>query len=574
MTYTEILRENSVLKSQLSHVKKYSISILSNVIVAQQKEILEHTLRKNEINAAVDLGNYDNILQDSADIHSDAILVFWEAANLIEGLAYKAENFSEAQIQDILKKVKSELVSVFNNLGSASLVIINTFSSLPFTTGNLRVGAFERICKELNLFVESKAPSNFILADLDKLYARISLEKSIDWRYWYSSKALYTVDFFREYAEFVKPAFLSIMGKAKKALFLDCDNTLWKGVIGEDGMNGVILSSNVRGGSVYEEVQSRILSLAKKGIILGLATKNNSNDVEEIFVSHPEMILRNEHIAIKAINWEEKPDNVRKMVKDLNIGSDSCVFLDDSDFEVGYMKEQIPEVSVFQVPSKGYNYPGLFCEIERLFFATNISDEDKSRIEMYQIERKRMDEKSAFESVDEYLLSLDLGMTIYVDHDDLISRLAQMTQKTNQFNLTTKRYTDLDLRRFNDSPDFTVIAFGLKDKFGDSGITGLCILEFKNNLALIDSLLMSCRVLGRNAEKVFMDQVIKVIKDRGVNEVQADYFKTPKNVQVADFYSRMGFKTKSQEDLHSKYQLRSAEYNQNNINYIKIVYEK
>lgn len=574
MTYAEILNANAILQKQFEPSSKYSISVLSNVIVAQQKEILEFYLRKEGINAFVELGDYDNILQESVNIQADAVMIFWEASNIIEGFSYKVEILSEETLKEILQKIKSEILMVFKNISSIPLVICNSFSSLPFSDGNLHVTQFDKICRELNAFLEINAPSNVIIADINKVYVQVSLGRCIDWRYWYSSKAPYTVEFFKAYAELVKPAYMSIRGKAKKALFLDCDNTLWKGVIGEDGMEGITLSSHMKGGAVFEEIQSRIVSLAKRGVIIGLATKNNLQDVEEVLISHPDMILRNENITLKKINWEEKPANIRLMVKELNIGMDSCVFLDDSDFEVGFMKEQLPEIETFQVPGKSHQYPCLLRAIEKLFFTINVSPEDLARTEMYKSEQKRTVEKSTFASVEDYLESLDLCMTMYVDSENLISRLAQMSQKTNQFNLTTKRYTDSEIQRFIKLENFKVIAFALKDKFGDSGITGMCILELRDNRVIVDSLLMSCRVLGRNVEKAFVDQIIEIGKKLKLTFIESSYYKTLKNSQVADFYEKMSFQKTMEDDKHSEYELRIDNYIPNDINYIKIEYGK
>jgi FkbH-like protein len=574
MTYADILQNNSLLENKLKNLETYTVSILSNVIVAQEKEILEFQLRSMDINAVAEIGDYDNILQNSLTVKSDAVLIFWEAANIVEGFSYKAGILSDDGLQQVLEKVKSEIEMVFKNLSSVPLVIINSFSSLPFTYGNFRVNQFEKICKELNLYIEKNAPSNVLIADINKIYSRVSIEKSIDWRYWYSSKAPYTVEFFKAYSELIKPLFLSINGKAKKALLVDCDNTLWKGVIGEDGIEGIVLSSNVKGGAVFEEIQSRIVALANEGVIIGLVSKNNPADVEEVLVSHPDMVLRNLYIISKKINWQEKPKNVRELVNELNIGMESCVFLDDSDFETGYMKEQLPEISVFLVPHKIYNYPSLLRELEQLFFTLNISKEDKIRTEMYKNEQKRNEDKSTFTSVEDYLVSLNLIMTLFVDDENLVQRLAQMTQKTNQFNLTTKRYSESEILHFINSKNHTVIAFGLKDKFGDTGITGMCILEYENDAATIDSLLMSCRVLGRNVEIVFMDQIISIVKKRNAVLIKSAYYQTLKNAQVADFYQKMGFLINVKSEKLTEYDLYINNYSPSNINYIKIEYGK
>lgn len=484
MTYSEILKSNDELRLKLQHQNEYNILVLSTIVVNQQKEILECALREQGINASVTIGEYDNILQESSSkLNQDAIIIFWEAANFIEGLSYRADLLSAAKLQDIVIKVKAEITSVLKNLSEIPVVIFNTFSSMPFTNNYLRKNAFEELCHVLNTFILEIAPPNLVIVNIDKIYATLSLEKSIDWRYWYSSKSLYSVDFFKSYADFTKPIFLSITGKAKKALFLDCDNTIWKGIVGEDGLNGISLSSNTKGGTVYEEVQSLAAFLSTKGVIIGLVSKNNPEDVEEVLTTHSDMTLKNDYLAIKMINWDNKPENVKQIVRILNIGMDSCVFIDDSDFEVNYMQEQNPEITVLKVPSKSYLYPAMVRESIPLFFSLNTSKEDNTRVGMYKSEHLRNEKKSSFDSIDDYLTSLDMCMNLYMDEEDLSSRLAQMTQKTNQFNLTTKRYSESEIIEFIQSDRYVVIAFGLKDKFGDTGITGLCILKKKGRMS-------------------------------------------------------------------------------------------
>ncbi|MFZ6024739.1 MAG: HAD-IIIC family phosphatase [Bacteroidota bacterium] len=575
MTYAEILKKNAELKITLENIREFNILILSNIIVNQQKEILEYTLRNEGVNVTVDIGNYDNIFQDSSTVGKrEAVLIFWEAANIIEGFAYRADLLSKEKMQDLMKKTQSQILSVLNNLKSIPLVVFNSFSSAPFTNENLGLNSFERFCTDLNLFITQNAPVNTIVADVNKVYSKLGIEKSVDFRYWYSSKSLYSIEFFKAYANFVKPSFLAITGKTKKALFLDCDNTLWKGIIGEDGLMGINLSSTSKNGTVYEEVQSLIASLAEKGIIIGLVSKNNAEDVDEVFMSHGDMVLKDEHIAIKRVNWEDKPGNVSAMAKQLNIGLDSCVFIDDSDFETDYMKEQNPEVSVFKVPSKIYQYPDLMRKINSLFFTLSKTKEDIERTNMYKSEQKRNEEKASFDSMEDYLTSLELIMTIYTDNITLAPRIAQMTQKTNQFNLTTKRYTESEIHDFIQSDKYMVSAFGLRDKFGDAGITGLCIIEFDNEKAKIDTFLMSCRVLGRHAEKAFMNEIINACKEKNIKKLTASYIKTPKNAQVSDFYQKSAFTATSKNESQTEYIMNVKEYFLNKINYIKIIYEK
>ena len=566
MKYSEIIAANKALTSSLVN-GKYSISVLSNVTMQMSKDILEYSLRKEGIPAEVRFGDYDNIIQDSLKFQkSKLVLIFMELSNLIDGLQYKADLMSDDEIVQLITKVKSEIDFIFKNLTNTPLVIFNKFSTLLFNSSFLRENNFDRICNELNEHLASNTPRNVFLIDIDKIIAKVSIENSFYARNYYSSKALYTVDFFKAFSNFIKPIVLSSNGKMKKALIFDCDNTLWKGIIGEDGMEGIKIA-----GSVYEEVQYLGLALSKKGILLGLCSKNNLEDVDEVLENHRDMIFKDDDISIKKVNWINKASNLESIANILNIGKDSLVFIDDSDFEINLVKEQTPEIKCIQVPKKSYNYPQLIRDEIGVFFNTSNSDEDRKKVLMYRNQVKREQTKNSFNSIDDYLKSLDLQLKIYENDESLIPRMSQMTQKTNQFNLTTKRYTEADISYFISSNNHEVFAFGVADKFGDSGVTGLCIVEKKSEKeGEIDTYLMSCRVIGRNIEFAFFDYVIDSLKKKGIEKINSQFIATIKNGQVRDFYDGLGFDIQTESKDSKNYELNTNNFLQKNITYIKL----
>ncbi len=571
MKYTEILKENRQLGESLES-SKYKISILSNIVAPQLNEILEYYLRKEKINACAKSGNYDNIVQDSSNCKEhNLVIIFWEAANLIEGLQYKANVMAQPEYDALMSKTKSEIDFVISNLKDNALVLFNKFSSMIFNSQTIKPNKFDDLCYTLNEHLKQKAQSNIKIVDIDKIIADVSVPKSIDTRYFYSSKALYTVDFYKRYVQYAKPIILSATGKTKKALIFDCDNALWKGIIGEDGFDKIEMSSKTGTGAIFEEVQNLALELNKKGILIGLCSKNNPGDVEEVLQNHPDMLIRNEHLTIKKVNWQDKVTNLREIANELNIGLDSLVFIDDSSFEVNYIKEQLPQVAVFQVPNQLHKYPSILRENMELFYTLSESQEDIKRSQMYKQREKREQEKGKFSNLDDYLKSLDLKLTIYVDNKKLIPRMSQMTQKTNQFNLTTRRYTEADIDKFVGADSYRVFAFDASDKFGSSGVTGLCIVRLsENKKCLIDTFLMSCRVIGRNLEFSFFDCVVETIKNMGIEQIEAGYYKTIKNNQVEDFYDRLGFQITKKTDNEKLYKLQCSQYKLKNISYIGV----
>jgi FkbH-like protein len=559
MKYSEIIRLNNELEGKLEEAE-YKVAILSNIMVHQSKEICEYLLRIESVNANVLLGGYDNIVQDSVRFQdANVIIIFWEIYNFIDGFQYKIDNLSEIEFEGIIKKIKTEIDLVLINLDATPLVMINKFSSLIFDRYQLSTNRLSQLANLLNQYLEERVNTNIKLIDIDKVMSRLSINTSVDLRYYYSSKTLYSIDFFKKYFEYIKPIFLSATGKIKKALIFDCDNTLWKGVLGEDGFDKI---------KMFEEVQYLALDLAKNGVILGLCSKNNASDIDDVLFNHPDMILRDDSIVIKKVNWNNKVLNLRSIAKDLNIGLDSLVFIDDSSFETDLIKKKLPTVETFQVPSKEHEYGLMIRMVSNLFYNPSQTKEDTQKTHIYKKQLQRSKEKESVGDIGSYLGSLGLVLTVHVDDYDQISRLSQITQKTNQFNLTTKRYTEGDIKKLIEDRLKTVISIRVSDKFGDSGLTGLVILD--NCKSTIDVLLLSCRVLGRNIEYKLMDIVINFAKNKGIKTLYSQYIKTMKNQQVSDFYEKCGFDKMGRVDGNFQYSMHIENYSSKNIGYIRV----
>jgi FkbH-like protein len=539
--------------------------------VHQSKDIIEYLLRLNGVNADIELGNYDNIVQESQKQKKDATIIFWQVENLVDGLQYKIDLLSQSEIDAVEQRTKSEIDLVINNLKDCPLILINKFSSLIFSYSIISNSKLDCLVNRLNIYLESFIQKNIRLINLDKIISNIGISHSFDLRYYYSSKAPYTIEFFKLYAQYINPFFMSANGKAKKALIFDCDNTLWKGVLGEDGIDGIDISATSKYGIIFREIQSIALSLSKQGVIIGLCSKNNLNEVNEVLNNHPDMILKDRHIAIKEVNWSDKATNLKRISKKINIGLDSIVFIDDSPFEVNLVKEYAKDVMVLQVPDRLYKYPEMFRNNLGLFYSLSLSKEDNNKTKMYVEQKQREVIKSKFSTVDKYLASLNLKVDIFENEKMLIPRIAQITQKTNQFNLTTKRYTEVEIKNMILSPDIDVYAFSIKDKFGDSGVTGLCIItSLDKSTVVIDSFLMSCRVIGRNIEYIFMDYIIESLKVKNIRNIKSEYRKTMKNTQVKYFFESCSFNIISSEGRTKFYDLPMDKYRRSGIKYIRI----
>ncbi|MBI5739133.1 MAG: HAD-IIIC family phosphatase [Nitrospirae bacterium] len=573
LKYSEILKLNKELMPAPDSAI-YNVSILSNITVSAAKDIIEYSLRAEGINACVSVGDYDNIVQDSEKYNgSNLVIVFFELANITDGLHYRADLMDSEAITGILEKTKSEIALIFRNLKKTSLVVFNTFSAMHFCSSSIVNCNLSALASGLNAYLSSVLPVNVKLIDLDKVLCRVGVRNALDLRYYYLSKALYSIEFYKAYADFVRPIILSANGKTRKCIIFDCDNTLWKGILGEDGFDNIELSPGTAYGSIFAEVQGIALALNKRGILIGICSKNNPGDVDAVIKNHPDMQLRDEHITIRKINWSDKVTNLREIAAELNIGLDSLVFVDDSSFEANLVREHLPEVAVLQVPGRLQDYPGILRDNMGLFYNLSSSVEDKLKANMYNINVKRENAKSDFLTIEDYLASLKLKLTLYEDDSSIIPRISQMSQKTNQFNLTTIRYTENDINAFIADGNSKVYAYSVSDKFGDSGITGLCIINInrESGTADINTFLMSCRIIGRNIEYAFMDYLINAVRNLGGRTVTAKYIKTPKNDQVGNFYDRCSFALTDSNEKNKTYVLAIDDYKPHNLTYIEIV---
>lgn len=575
LKYIDILKENKEIGEKLNG-NQYNIVVLGNITTDYFNNICEFFLRKNNINAFVSSGNYDNFIQDSNKLKdASLVIIFWELANLIDGFQYKIYSFDKEMLNRIYNKITDEIDITLKNLQNIPLILFNKFSSLLFNYNNIRNNKLDDFCNRLNNYLSKSINSNLQIIDIDKIISNLSLEKSIDLRFYYSSKSLYTIDFYKKYIEFIKPIIFSIKAKTKKALIFDCDNTLWKGVIGEDGMNGIEMSSKSHEGVIFNEIQYLALELKNNGIILGLCSKNNFQDVEEVLEKHPDMVLRNNDFVIKKINWENKVDNLINIAKELNIGLESIVYIDDSSFEIELILNKLPQIKTLQVPTELYNYPKMLRDNYSLFFNLSNSEEDLIKNQIYKEENYRKKHRIKYLSIIDYLKSLNLSLSISIDDLKLVKRMSQLTLKTNQFNLTTKRYTINQIEYFIQNNIYKVFVFNARDIFGSYGITGMCIIELKieKNYAIIDNYLMSCRVIGRNFEYSFFNFILNYLNGIGIKTIESKYIKTLKNIQVKNFYDELGFDLIQNNEIEKKYILKTLNYKKKNIDYIEVNYE-
>lgn len=574
MEYSELLAVNRRLRDSLPS-DAAQLAVLSNITIDPIREFLEYALRSRGVNADVHIGVFDNIVQESARCEKHTVVVvFWEMMTILAGLQSRGETLDDLSMPQLLAQTSAQISLVLENLSRTPLVLFNLFSALPYTYEGIKDARLDRLCRCLNDGLRATARSNVVLVDLDKIFAQVSIPCALDWRLYYTAQSLYSNAFYTAYTAHVLPALLPVFGKAKKALIFDCDNTLWKGIVGEDGAQGITISPQSPQGKVFRDVQMLALEMAGQGVIIGLCSKNNPEDVEAVLESHPDMLLRNRDIAIKRINWRDKHANLRSIAEDLNIGLDAILFVDDSPHEILAIQQQCPEIECFTVPKNLFQYPSALRAFLRCFGTGSLTREDATRTEMYQVEARRKAAAPQHASMEDFIRSLGLKVTLYVNPAQHVARIAQLTQKTNQFNLTTARHVEEEIARAVQSEDTLVVAADVQDRFGHYGLTGVAMasLDQPTKTASIDVLLLSCRVLGRQVEASLLEGLIRLLQAAGIRRILAYYRKTARNSQVEDFYDSFGFTILRQEGGDKDYVLETEGYHSSRAECIGVEY--
>lgn len=357
---------------------------------------------------------------------------------------------------------------------------------------------------------------------------------------YYSSKMSIAINALPYAAKAVTDILKSFAGMIKKCVVLDLDNTLWGGVIGDDGVGGIEIGELGRG-HVFSNFQRWLKELKECGIILTVCSKNDADTAKEPFISNSEMILKLSDISVFVANWDDKASNIRLIRDTLNIGMDSMVFIDDNPFERNLVRELIPEIIVPEMPEDPALYVP-FLQQENLFDTVSYTGANEDRTRMYQQEFQRRELEKSFESIDDYLKSLDMVAEAKPFSADKFARISELSRRSNQFNLRTVRYTEADVENMAADKDCLTLYFTLKDKFGEYGLVSAVIMKRQNDRELfVDTWFMSCRVLKRGMEDFIVNSMFKAAKEAGYSVINAEYIPTPKNKMVKDIYREKGF---------------------------------
>lgn len=382
---------------------------------------------------------------------------------------------------------------------------------------------------------------NLFICDIAGLQNKLGRDMMFATNVYVSTEMVLSVDALPYVASRVMDIVCAIKGQFKKCLILDLDNTIWGGVIGDDGLEGIQLGHGLGIGKAFSEFQMWVKKLKQRGIIICIASKNNEETAKEPFEKHPDMVLKLDDIAVFQANWETKVDNIRTIQSILNIGFDSMVFLDDNPFERNIVRENIPGIIVPELPEDPGDYLEYLYSLN-LFETVSYSNADKDRTKQYQVEAKRVSLSKTFANEADFLKSLNMLSTVSGFTKFNTPRVAQLSQRSNQFNLRTIRYTEADIFAMAENPDVIDLSFTLEDKFGDNGLIAVIIMKKQDAETLfVDTWFMSCRVLKRGMENFTLNTMVEKAKAAGYKRIIGEYIPTPKNKMVENHYLSLGF---------------------------------
>ncbi|MCH5167146.1 MAG: HAD-IIIC family phosphatase [Erysipelotrichales bacterium] len=574
-----IIKNKRKIKKELLDEDNYlekRIAILGGSTTSEVKNMLELFLLNQGIKPTFYESEYNMYYEDALfsnpeldEFKPDIIYIHTTVRNIIE---YPSLTDSEGEIDLKYNAFTTRFRSIWESLEKRfdAIIIQNNFDYPNIRLlGNKDVvdihGRINFINRINNYFYEyARKDDKIYINDINYVSSCYGLDKWSNDFYWYMYKYAMEVPAIPYLAFNLAKIIKSLYGKNKKALALDLDNTLWGGVIGDDGVEGISVGPEVPSGQVYYYFQKYLADLKSLGVLLNIVSKNNEEVAIEGLNREGNFLHPDDFIKIKA-NWGAKNINIRDIAHEISIGADSFVFVDDNPAERKIVKDYIENIAV---PNIGNPEDYIHVLDRNGYFETTIlSQEDLKKNELYKENLKRQELESSFEDYDEYLKSLKMKAEIHSFKDVYLERISQLTNKSNQFNLTTKRYTLADIEAVKESDNYITLYGKLEDIFGDNGVVSVVIGEIKERDLHIDLWIMSCRVLKRDMEVAMMDSLVSIAKSRGIKNIYGYYYPTEKNKMVSDFYETQGFDLLLiDENNNKKYLLEVDTYNKRNKN--------
>lgn len=528
-------------------LSEVTIALLSNATTKHLTPSIEATgFRYNLLSRVIDTEFGQPVQQaitSSTPVHDADVVVLFLDHRGIPGLREEFEE-DEAQAIDQALAYVSEIRDGLEANGSGKIVfatVANPNFSL-FGNADARIqGTQSRRIRGFNLELGRQVAAwGHLVFDVAALADAIGSDAWFDDVQWHHAKLPFSLAYAHIFADFLLRAVAASLGRLRKCLILDLDNTVWGGVVGDDGMDGLILGQGSAEGEAYIAVQRMALALNRRGVILAVCSKNNEETVRQVFRSHPDMLLKEEHVAVFMANWRDKASNLEEIAQRLNIGLDSLVLLDDNPAERFQVRSAHPMVGVPELPEDPALYP-FYLLAGGYFEAVDFSDNDAVRAVQYRENAEREAAAPKFASIDDYLLAFE--MVISFAKFDAVgrSRIAQLVARSNQFNLTTRRFSEAEIAEFEADPSVFTLQIRLQDRFGDNGMISVIICQKREAEWVIVTWLMSCRVLKRRVEEAVLDEIVKAARADGATRLTGIYIPTDKNSLVKDHYAQLGF---------------------------------
>ncbi len=547
-----------------SHLRQCRIAVLGSSGSALLMPVLKALALRDRIQAEFYPGLYGSMTQEILDPASglakfrpDVVFLManWRDLHLPAVTANEAE-FVDSAVQ--------RQVNLWLRLASQSRChVVQSAYDFPLEESHGYLarslpGGRARVIERVNARMLEAAPSHVSILDLPELQ-REAGKAWQDANLWYNFQQHPATEALPLLGDAMLAHVRAVLGLTRKVVVTDLDNTLWKGVIGEDGLDGIEVGPGSPAGEAHVRLQQYLLDLKARGILLAAASKNNYDDAAQPFQKHPNMLLGMEDFAAFEAHWNDKAGSIREIARKLSLGLDSFVFLDDNALEREWVRSQLPEVAVVELSASVFHYVQ-DLDRRRLFYALSLSAEDQARAEHYRSEAGRKHLQATSQSIDEFLAQLQLRASSVPVSDKNLARVTQLTNKTNQFNLTTRRYTEAQVHQFVEQPGCWSAAFHLADRMGDYGLIGVVFCRPGEHARQweVDTWLMSCRVLGRQMEKYMFDRLVEAAQERGITQIIGVFQPTAKNALVRDHYPQLGFRPDAEQPGRFVYSVPSG----------------
>lgn len=543
--------------ADMSALTPFSLGIISNATTKLITPALIGTALRSGLALTMIEAEYNQVAQAAFSEHSifsehklDAVLVAidYRGLPLITSVGDKAK--AGKDVEHCVSYIKTIADNIHSKSG-ARIILQNIAPPVESLSGSFErrlPGTPSWLITRINLELDALSSIDLAILDVAGLAANVGLANWHDATLWNMAKLPFSQNYVPIYSDFVCRIITAQRGKSRRCLVLDLDNTLWGGVIGDDGIEGILIGNGDATGEAYLSIQQLVLGLRERGVALAVSSKNEDTVARKPFREHPDMLLREEHIAVFQANWSDKASNIRAIAKTLSLGLESMVFLDDNPAERLQVRTEIPDVAVPELPSD----PALFARTllaAGYFEAVTFSEEDKKRAAFYQQNAQRA-ELLCQSDMEGYLRSLNMEITFAPFDATGRGRITQLISKSNQFNLTTKRYSELDVKQLDENKNVFTRQIRLADTFGDNGMISVIICHMRQDEWEIDTWLMSCRVLGRCVEEAVLQDIIANARRAGASKLIGTYIPTARNILVKEHYKKLGF-TKTTGDESS-----------------------